>query len=327
VACEDTTPPESRGWYYYWERSVLSERCLSNRLCENTHSAAVLPVPSGSWSFFSITDGASRWTHDNLITAVAGALADLWELDSDKSKAVPEPSIESIEHTLKKTFLELEADVKIASPNNAMVAPLGSLPSSDARPGALLAFYDSHFRLLHVVTTGGPRATLGRCMIGPDSSRTYTAHDLPHIQSKEAARLPASRSSEVVESTSRALDPSASSAFDTQVMRQKDIEPYPTDGLAIEVTSIKVQPGDFLILGSSGLWRLLDARTVVDLIGRWRGAESLFNMAISLPDERSSHRQGTRPLTQDLVIGDKHPGLHLVRNALVSTNSDEIYDR
>jgi pyruvate dehydrogenase phosphatase len=290
----------------------LSERCLSNRLCENTHSAAVLPVSSGSWSFFSITDGASRWTHDNLITAVAGALADLWELNSDKSKAVPEPSIESIKHSLKRTFLELEADVKIASPNSAMVAPLGSLPSSDARPGTLLAFYDSHFRLLHVATTGGLCATLGRCMIGPDGSRTYTAHDLSRVQSEEAARLTASRSSEVVESTSRALDPSVSPAVDTQ---------------EIEFTSIKVQPGDFLILGSSGLWRLLDARTVVDLIGRWRDAESLFNMAISLPDERSSHRQRTRPLTQDLVIGDKHPGLHLVRNALVSTNSDEIYDR
>jgi pyruvate dehydrogenase phosphatase len=305
----------------------LSERCLSNRLCENTHSAAVLPVPSGSWSFFSITDGASRWTHDILITAVAGALADLWELNSDESKAVPEPSIESIEHTLKKTLLELEADLKIASPNSAVVAPLGSLPSSDARPGALLAFYDSHFRLLHVATTGNPCATLGRCMIRPDSSRTYTAHDLSHVRSEEVARLPASRPSEVIEGTSRALDLSVSSAFDAQGMRQKDIEPYPTDRLEIEVTSIKVQPGDFLILGSSGLWRLLDARTAVDLIGRWRGTESLVNMAISLPDERSSHGQGTRPLTQDLVIGDKHPGLHLVRNSLLSADSDGIYDR
>jgi pyruvate dehydrogenase phosphatase len=327
VACEDTTPPESRGRYYYWERSVLSERRLSNRLCENTHSAAVLPVPSGSWSFFSITDGPSQRIHDNLITAVAGALADLWQLNSDESKAVPEPSIESIQHTLKKTFLELEADVKIVSPNSAIVAPFDSLPSSDARPGALLAFYDSHFRLLHIATTGSPCATLGRCMIGPDGFRTYTAHDLSHVQSEEAARLPASRSSKVVEGTSWALDPSVSSAFDTQVMRRKDIGPYPTDRLEIEVTSIKVQPGDFLILGSSGLWWLLDARTSVDLIGRWRGTESSFNMAMSLPDERTSHVQGTRPLTQDLVIGNKHPGLHLVRNALVTTDSDEMYDR
>jgi pyruvate dehydrogenase phosphatase len=259
---------------------------------------------------------------------VAGALADLWELNRDESKAVPEPSIESIEHTLKKTFLELEADVKIASSTSAMVAPLGSLPSSDARPGALLAFYDSHFRLLHVATTGGPRATLGRCMIGPDGSRTYIAHDLSDVQSEEAARLPASRPSEVIEGTSRALELSVSSDFDTQEMRQKDIEQHPTDNrLDIEVASIKVQPGDFLILGSSGLWRLLDARTSVDLIGRWRSTESSFNMALSLPDERSPHRRGTRPLTQDLVTGDNSPSLHLVRNTLVNTDSDEIYER
>jgi pyruvate dehydrogenase phosphatase len=154
---------------------------LSNAPCEDTHAEAVLPVPSGRWSFFGVYDGHSGWEtstllREQLITAVSGALADLYHsvLPASASSAAsdaqahPDPSPEAVERTLKAAFRALDDDMvhgrldEVFSAPDPRAAAARALGPAYAGACALLAFYDSHGRMLHVALTGDSRAVLGR---------------------------------------------------------------------------------------------------------------------------------------------------------------------
>ena len=274
-----------------------------------------MPVPSGFWSFFGIFDGhnggeTSKWLSSNLIPAVSGALADLYSRFTGESNSVPDPKPTDIESTLKATFKQLDDDIVHVSRKAALSLASDSrekaielLGPASAGSCALLSFYDSHSRLLHVALTGDSRAVLGRLSgqhPSPDAphascptKRMYSAHALTVEQTgahpEEAARLIAAHPDEPnVVQFGRVLGMAVSRAFGDARLKwtlaeqrelkrrqigrplQADIRSPPYIDAEPEVVSVPIRPGDFLILATDGLWECLTSEEAVGLVGMWR---------------------------------------------------------
>ncbi|KAI0373115.1 protein serine/threonine phosphatase 2C [Pilatotrama ljubarskyi] len=283
-------------------------RLASNDPVEDEHAEAVLPVPSGYWSFFGLFDGhsgrdTSAWLSDNLIPAVTGALADLYSkaVQVQKAESTPEPAPADIERTFKATFTRLDDDI--------VSAPLDTVFSSSSRHAAvtllapaysgscaLLSFYDSHSGLLHTALTGDSRAVLGRQERDASGQPTglYSVHALTTDQTGwnpfERERIESEHPGEEPVRNGRVMGMGVSRAFgDARYKWPRDVQdrlkrqylgrtplpnvktpPYLT--AEPEVTSIDVRPGDFLILASDGLWECLTNEEAIGLVGYWRDA-------------------------------------------------------
>ncbi|KAG6879011.1 hypothetical protein C0992_005901 [Termitomyces sp. T32_za158] len=133
---------------------------------------------------------------------------------------------------------------------------------------ALVAFYDHEPRKLRVANAGSTRAVLGRRSEHKGTGhQTYTTHVLSEDHTTKAAP-----------GLSRAfgLGPYKWS-FDIQRRLHKDFmgEPPIESSLKTPITAepsvvtIDVKPGDFLVLGTSGLWNSLTNEEVVGLVGLW----------------------------------------------------------
>jgi pyruvate dehydrogenase phosphatase len=355
---------------------------FSNDPCEDVHTEATLPVPNGWWSLFTVLDGHSGpetawWLRENLIAAVAGALADLYNnsMSNTNNGAKHEPTSKDIESTLKQTFVQLDDDICKESVD-AVFRNDSSTPVADAihhlAPAyagscALLAFYDSHSRLLHVAVTGDSRAVLGRRTSTPAGDTVYETHILSIDQNgynpAEAARLTAAHPGETVVKDGRVMGMGMARSFgdarwkwnvETQKRLKKEFlgrsvprgvitPPYLT--AEPEVISIEVQPGDFLIMASDGLWECLDNEDAVGLVGWWLGSSASNSLDRSrrrmeedplrgvLPAELPVHREpdakpevsvryGQWNKTKSFINQDSNASAHLIRNALGGAHSD-----
>ncbi|KAK6336472.1 hypothetical protein TWF696_002023 [Orbilia brochopaga] len=101
--------------------------------------------------------------------------------------------------------------------------------------------------------------------------------------------------------------------------------PYVTAEPVVSTYSA-VKDGDFLILGSDGLWDFLSSEDAVALVGRWTDTQT----DVQAGGNNSSHSTGGSPgkgqrqttrLTQSqmetfVFEGDENAGVHLLRNAL-----------
>ncbi|OJT01992.1 Protein phosphatase 2C -like protein [Trametes pubescens] len=283
----------------------------SNEPVEDEHVEAVLPVPSGHWTFFGLFDGhsgrdTSVWLADNLVPAITGALADLYTKfanGSPNSASPPAPSESDIEHTLKDTFNRLDDDI--------VNAPLDTVFSSKSRYAAatllapaysgscaLLSFYDSHSWLLHTAVTGDSRAVLGR-QDRDESGQptgTYSVHVLTADQNGwnplEQERMAAEHPGEETVRNGRVMGMGMSRAFgDARYKWSREVQhrlkreylgrtplpdvktpPYLTAEPV--VTSFAIRPDDFLIMASDGLWEALTNEEAVGLVGLWKNMRS-----------------------------------------------------
>ncbi|KAI0074680.1 protein serine/threonine phosphatase 2C [Panus rudis PR-1116 ss-1] len=334
----------------------------SNNPCEDDHAEAVLPTPSGYWAMFALFDGHSgwetaAWLRENMIPAVVGALADLYENFRQESAFADIPP-QAVEHSLKTIFKLLDDDI-VHSPldhvfeNSSRHYAVNVLAPAYAGSCALLSFYDSHSRRLHVAITGDSRAVLGRRVHSSNGEASYEVYLLSAEQDgrspAEEARLNSKHPGEHVVKDGRVLGMSVSRAFgdarykwslDTQRRLKRDYlgrsllpsvktPPYLT--AEPEVTCIQVQPGDFLIMATDGLWECLTSEEAVGLVAWWRDRAQEKHMpsletllfkhdAEHYHDDTVRYRQWNADKAFEKVDGNA--ATHLVRNALGGADGD-----
>lgn len=281
--------------------------CLhSNNPTEDDHAELIVPVPNGYWSMFAVFDGhngweTSAWLRENMLSAVLGALSDLYSQvkGSSSSPSAPNtnPTPGDIEETLKQTFQRLDDDIVhtalqkvFASPSRHAAANI--LAPANAGSCALLAFYDSHSHLLHVAVTGDSRAVLGRKIPNADGKgHHYEMRELSVDQNgwnpAEQTRLAAQHPGELLVKDGRVMGWGMSRAFgdaktkwtpDVQTRLKRDylgrsvspdLKTPPYIIAAPEVTCTEIQKGDFLIMATDGLWEALTSEQAVGLVGWW----------------------------------------------------------
>jgi pyruvate dehydrogenase phosphatase len=172
----------------------------SNDPNEDDHSTAIVSHPNGSWSFFALFDGhsgweTSAWLRENMIPAVVGALADLYNnyhvpddetfnsTGQESNRDSHEPPGQTVNDTIKNTFLRLDDDIvhwavdRVFSTTSKKLAT-NLLAPAYAGSCALLAFYDSQTRLLRIAVTGDSRAVLGRRALDENGKLKYEVHVL-----------------------------------------------------------------------------------------------------------------------------------------------------
>ncbi|KAG5636264.1 hypothetical protein H0H81_008620 [Sphagnurus paluster] len=271
-----------------------------------------------------------------------------------------EPYDDAINRKIKDVFLEVDDNI-VHKPFNFTSGPYSRSSIATALgpaiygSSAMVAFYDTEHRTLRVAHTGNIRAVLGRrCMIAGRSS--YEVHVLTsdHTCSNpaEAARLRAQHPGEVLCSgDNMLLGCGLSRAFgmaafkwgremqerlhreflgDTPLMHVKT-PPY----LSAEpdITTVEVQPGDFLVMATSGLWKSLTNEEAVGLVGMWLD-KGLLSTPVTPPSGDAISPQDLPVVLgkddtvnyarwdskKEFLCVDPNAAMHLARNALGGAN-------
>jgi pyruvate dehydrogenase phosphatase len=215
-----------------------------------------------------------------------------------------QPAVEAIHRAIKATFLAVDAQIvqqptqylleqsSSASPPTNLKA-VGARLLQTARSGscALVAFYEANIRHLHVTVVGDSRAILGRRRKVQDGGPLYEVHVLSADQTprnpKELARTTAEHPGEDLAQNGRFLGWAITRAFGNGTMKWslelqefllKNFLGSPTRSVVKtppyftaepEITLTTVEPGDFMIMASDGLWDCLTNEEVVGLVGIW----------------------------------------------------------
>ncbi|KAG9225596.1 hypothetical protein CCMSSC00406_0003099 [Pleurotus cornucopiae] len=289
----------------------------------------------------------SSWLSDNLIPAIVGGLADLFSkqpplfdgaehtsLDSETTLRLAPPPHKDIDRALKDAFLRVDNDIvdwaverAFASPSKADAVNL--LLPAQSGSCAIVSFFDSESKKLRVAVTGDSRAVLGRRVDG----NIYEVHVLSLDQNAynpaEDERMSKEHPGETIMANGRVLGWGMSRAFGDATYKwsleiQKRLhEEYLGDRIPSkvktppyftaepEITTTDVRPGDFLVMGSDGLWDCLTNEEVVGLVGLWRDTHDMMpKETISSPSEGTSshHHMITSDFTVDAPY-DKDKGV------------------
>ncbi|KAF8061813.1 phosphatase 2C-like domain-containing protein [Lyophyllum atratum] len=266
-----------------------------------------------------------------------------------------EPYDDAINRKIKDIFVDVDDSI-VHKPFNftsgppskaSITAALGVALSGSS---AMLAFYDSEPRRLKIALTGNSRAVLGRRTPPKDGRTSYEVHVLTAEQAcsnpTEAARLDCQHPDESsfpqtpVCGLSRAFG-LATCKWSHEVQERlhreflggpplPNAKPHPYLTAEPEITTIEVEPGDFLVMASQGLWNSLTNEEVVGLVGLWldRGiaidsdTSSLpvdvihpGDLPVSLGTDNTVMYSRWRAEKKFLCV-DNHAAGHLARNAL-----------
>lgn len=209
--------------------------------------------------------------------------------------------------------------------------------------GALLSLYESDTRLLRVALTGKSRAVLGR----PQGDGTYDVYPLTTDQDAnnpaEQKRLNGLHPGEKIVTSGRVfgVPGGPTRCFGNAVykwsveLQQRLHNEYLADAPLAEVTkppyftaepevtTTTIQPGDFLIIGSKGLWNCLTNDEAVGLVGLWLGSAEITDDRLfsrrDLPvdlKEDTTHAYRSWGLDKKFIDVDLNAATHLARNAL-----------
>ena len=321
----------------------------------------------------------SAWLRENLIPAVIGSLTDLYTQHNEQSKSIFSAAWEalrsrgvvdlytppgsSIDETIKNTFRRLDDDIvhkpleRIFSTTSKNAA-INLLAPAYAGSCALLAFFDSHTRLLRVAVTGDSRAVLGRRVQDAEGNTKYEVHILSVDQDGhnplEIERLNNSSEhpGEEVIKDGRVLGMGPSRAFGdarwkwsaaTQhrlhcdfLGRSKPSNVLTPPYLTAEpvITTTQIEKGDFLIMATDGLWECLQSEEAVGLVGAWlerrtnptiKGDSNLDRAdlpVVNLPADNGPVRYRQWSAKKLFVNVDGNAATHLARNALGGANAD-----
>lgn len=326
----------------------------------------MVPELNNHWSFFSVYDGhngdkTSNWLSENLLLAIRGSLADLYSRVKSVSTD-EEPAVDEIERTLKETFNSVDDVIVNEAAERALTSSsrdeaVALLSTAHSGSCATMGFYNSQTRHLHVAATGDSRAILGRRVTRSDGSgHHYEVYELTVDQNglnpAEVSRLLSQHPGEPVVQKGRVLGWGVSRAFGNGTYKwnldlqkrlvAKDLVYPPPASVRTppyltaepEVTTTKVEPGDFMIMASDGLWEWLTCEDAVGLVGWWLDSRasdptawtpaSSPGMRSVLPKElpvRGDHdpdavRVRTPRTEPRFVNTDASAATHLVRNAL-----------
>lgn len=287
------------------------------------------------------------------------------------------PSSEAVDAAIKQGFVRLDHDIVNESVDKVLKAQSRRVAAELLAPAlsgscALLSFYDSHSKDLKVAVAGDSRAVLGRR--GPSGKWTATAlsEDQTGGTPSEIKRLREEHPGEpYVTRNGRILgqlEPSRSFG-DATYKWTKSIQdkikqqffgrtpsphlktpPYVTAEPIITTTKIDPSQGDFIVLGTDGLWEMLSNEEVVGLVGSWLEQQQSGNSGSKawlqswfgfeqkkLPVEATNDPSGEgqrRPIRQQqydisgaesrFVVEDKNAATHLVRNAMGGKDKDMV---
>lgn len=206
---------------------------------------------------------------------------------------LPPPTPEEIDKAIKQAFLAVDKRI-VSDP----IPSVFSSPSKTnavkelrlARAGscALLSIYTKDTRELRIALTGDSRAVLGR----RTSKNRYQVQLLSTDQNvsnpKEETRIRSAHpNNEKLIKDGRMLGWAPTRAFGDAAYKWSldiqsrlrdeylgdrpppDVKTPPYLTAEPEITTVKIQPGDFVVLGSDGLWDCLSNEEVVGLTGVW----------------------------------------------------------
>lgn len=361
----------------------------SNDPNEDDHATANVPRPNGSWSFFAVLDGhsgweTSTWLRENMITAVTGSLADLYDKHQASSDSLLSaawrlfgssehqlgkdrdpftPPERAIDDSIKDTFKHLDDDIVHQAADRVFAGTskntgINLLAPAYAGSCALLAFYDSHTRLLRIAVTGDSRAVLGRRKVDENGKANYEVHVLSVDQDGnnklEIERLnnsPEHPAEEVIKN-GRVLGMGPSRAFGDArwkwpIATQKrlhreylgrtireDVKTPPYLTAEPVITTTKVEKGDFLIMATDGLWECLQNEEAVGLVGAWldrnshrqlEAKEDVLERAalpVTLPEHDRTVRYAQWAAKKTFINTDRNVATHLARNSLGGADTD-----
>ncbi|KAH9915286.1 protein serine/threonine phosphatase 2C [Epithele typhae] len=228
----------------------------SNQPAEDEHAEAVLPVPSGHWSFFGLFDGhnggeTSKWLADNLTLAVAGALADLYSRLAAATGGTPDPTPAEIQETIRAAFAAV--DEHIVHDGLATALALSAAARTEDAARVLAPAHPGEVARLTAAHPGEPLLLQHGRVLGMGVSRAFGDARLkwPRAAQQELRRRGLARGAALPE-----------------------VRTPPYVHAAPEVVSVPVRAGDFLVLGSDGLWEALTNEEAVGLVGMWRDARA-----------------------------------------------------
>ncbi|KAJ7119137.1 phosphatase 2C-like domain-containing protein, partial [Mycena epipterygia] len=274
------------------------------------------------------------------------------------------PETETIHEAIKRVFLSLDDEIVVQTaqriveqPADAPIKALAAQLLQAARAGscALVAFYDADVRRLHVSVVGDSRAILGRRRKTADGETTYDVHVLSVDQTgrnpDEVARLTAAHPGEELFERGRTLGWGITRSFGNGVMKwSRELQTFmkekclgdkprtvvltpPYFTAMPEITATAVEPGDFMVMGSDGLWDCLTNEEVVGLVGLWlqrneggRGIQSeegvieRTDLPVKLTDDQTHY--ATWNVKKRFVNVDSNVARHLARNALGGADED-----
>jgi len=197
----------------------------------------------------------------------------------DSPTSPDEPYTDAVNRTIKETFLALDnavvhqgLDIIFSSPSKA--AAMTPLNLALSGTSALLSFFDLDSRILKIALAGNSKAILGRRAERKNGEQRFSYYEF-HVLTADPSELPA-RSGSNEGRLTRAFGLAAykwSREIQERVHREYLGDP-PTSNVRYltaepEITTIEVKPGDFLILGSAGLWNSLTSEEAVGLVGLW----------------------------------------------------------
>jgi len=310
----------------------------SNNPIEDDHSEKIIEIPqamatatgarsSGSdWMFWGVFDGHAGWTtsaklRQVLISFVARELNNTYKT-SLADPSLPSPSTEEIEAAIKTGFTRLDDEIvhdsveKVLKANSKLVAAELLAPALSGSC-ALLSFYDSKTKLLHVACTGDSRAVLGRRGESGKWVATPLSVDQTGSNPDEEARMRKQHPGEdnVIRNgrVLGGLEPSRAfgdasykwtrevserlkqSFFGRTPSQLLRTPPYVTAEPVVTTTKIEPSKGDFVVMATDGLWEMLTNEEVVGLVGQWiekQSSESNGNVGSSWAKMFSSQQKG-----------------------------------
>ncbi|KAK9461742.1 phosphatase 2C-like domain-containing protein [Lipomyces oligophaga] len=278
----------------------------SNAQIEDDYVVRVVDIDfadgKSDWYFFGVFDGHGGWNtsarlRETIVPYVARELLETVKPGNERRTFSDESDANArlVDRAIERAFLRLDDDIvkrpvefllenpyKPASPEILMPAFAGSC--------ALLSIYDPVTQTLRVACTGDSRAVWGHkapdhtwvatplsydhtCRNETEANRIRNEH--PHerdtvIQNDRVlGRLEPSRAfgdarfklpAIVIENAARLF-------FGRGAPKNSLTPPYVT--AKPEIVSTKVEPGDFLIMATDGVWDELSSQEVVSLVAEW----------------------------------------------------------
>ncbi|KAF7353904.1 PPM-type phosphatase domain-containing protein [Mycena venus] len=296
-----------------------------------------------AWSFWAVYDGhvgpQTAWhLEKHLLPNLAESLYDLY------SKGA-QPEAAAIHSAIKDVFLSLDDDIL------ECFIPLALAPAPWWHS------YDRNVRTLHVSVVGDSRAILGRRRKTEDGKMVYDVHVLSLDQNgknpDEVALRNAEHPGEKLFEGARYVGWGISRSFGNGSMKwSKEVQTFmqekclgnkpratlltpPYFTATPETTSTDIQPGDFMIMASDGLWDCLTNEEAVGLVGLWlerqeNGANTPLNgteqaiertdLPVVLTDDQTNYPNWD--VKKRFVNVDSNVARHLARNALGGADTD-----
>lgn len=360
----------------------------SNNPIEDDRSEKIVQVPvvtsnderiSSDWMFWGVYDGHSGWTtsaklRDSLIQSVLSEIDKVYVKSSPNSTYRLLPNTEQIDNAIQQGFLKLDDEIVNKSVEKLLQNPAKSGATELIAPAlsgscGLLSMYDSYSKNLRVAVTGDSRAVLGSKKDGQWTAKALTT-DQTGSNVDEANRIRSEHPGE--ESTCvrngrvlGMLEPTrafgdarfkwtretqhkiASAFFGRRTPNELKSPPYVT--AKPEITTTKVNDGDFMVIGSDGLFEMLSNEEIVSLVAQWMeykqpeynpvepepsmlnklfGSKKKPTYAVEdVSGNKDSMKQQIRRRNgyiPSFVVEDDNCATHLIRNALGGGDREQV---